>query len=262
MILGALIGDFIGSLYEFRGIKGRNLPILTPKNKVTDESLLIYATDLALNSNKDYVSQYLYVIQEYPDVGYGQRLLDWSHSQDEFYTDSYGNGSSTRAIPIANYSKSLDEALMEAEKSAICTHDEPYAILCTKAVVETLFRLKQGENADAVKECISSKYFPLDIVLEDKTKDEEGFQECSSAIATVPVAIQIGLNSRSFIDAVRTCLYMGGDVDSIMCIACSIASMRHPVLLDTEDETVKKALSNHIHINYPEMYLFYKKLFV
>ena len=247
MILGALIGDFIGSVYEFSDRRGRDLPLITRESRPTDETFLIYATDRAIKSDGDYERSYIDIIRKYSDVGFGARLLDWSHSLDSLMTNSWGNGAATRAIPIASVeSWDLDYALDEAERSAAVTHDTDDARLTSRAVVEALYRLRMGESTSSVIDSIEREYFGLDDNLDELG---ETF-DTTDSIITVPVAIQVGLTSTSFIDAVRTCLALGGDVDSVMCIACSIASMRHP--MEGVDK-VRTMMNLKNMINYPEL---------
>jgi ADP-ribosylglycohydrolase len=220
---------------------------------------MIYATLMALQSNGDYKSAYIQYGNEYTDVGYSPRFQNWLMTDDDLLTDSYGNGAATRAIPIAAFSQSLNEALCKAQSSASVSHCSPEGIDSTCAVIEALFGIKHGMDSETIQASLKKQYFdiPDRATLESLAKDSE-FESSSDAKTTVPVAISIGLMASSFEDAMRLGLYMGGDVDSILTIAGAIAAERHGIHLS---EPVVDRLLSKLKINYPEIFIAVQKFF-
>ncbi len=259
MIAGALIGDFIGSSYEFSRIRGRSLPLMTPRSRPTDETVMIYATLMALQADKDYRSAYIQFGTEYPDVGYSPRFQNWIMTEDDLLTDSYGNGAATRAIPIAAVIDDLDEALYQAQSSASVSHCSPEGIDSTCAVVEALIKIKHNTPVEEIISALKKQYFdiPDREVLEQLATQPE-FEESSDATMTVPVGISIGLIASSFEDAMRLGLYMGGDVDSVLTIAGAIAAERHGIALS---EPVIDRLQLKLKVNYPELFIAFQSFF-
>lgn len=230
-MIGSIIGDFVGSFYEGKGIKGYSLDLITSGSTFTDETVLIGATaellthrDLDSLTSRDFASAYKSYGQTYPDCGFGPDFEYWLHSDSLDPYGSSGAGSSSRVMPIGFMPISESRLMKLAEKSSSATHDSPDAIRCSQAVVFAIHHCLQGVSPDEIMKAIESTFFlPMTFDWE-ALHQEYGFSSYCENI--VPEAIYVGLKARSFEDALRKGLYIGGDTDTILSIAGSVAEAR------------------------------------
>ena len=125
-MLGAIIGDIIGSSNEFKGIKSTEFPLFTSASRFTDDTVLTVAVADCLLHDRDYAKTFKEYGQRYPDVGYGEMFGKWLRSSGSEPYDSYGNGSAMRVSPVALAFDTIDDVLCEAERSALPTHNHPH----------------------------------------------------------------------------------------------------------------------------------------
>lgn len=230
-MIGSIIGDFVGSYYEGKGIKGYSLELITPNSKFTDETVLMAATsEVLLNyevseiESSDFAKAYKNYGLKYPDCGYGPDFEFWLNSEGLEPYGSSGAGSSSRVMPIGFLPLPESVLMGLAELSSSATHDSPDAIRCAQAVVFAIHHCLKGANPEDVVKNIEGKfYLPLRFDWDDLHKNYEFSSYCESII---PEAIFIGLKARSFEDAMRKGLYIGGDTDTILSIAGAIAQAR------------------------------------
>lgn len=230
-MIGSIIGDFVGSYYEGKGLKGYSLDLMTPKSSFTDETVLMAATaDVvmagSLNnvSANDFALAYKKFGRQHPSCGFGPDFEHWLGSDSLEPYGSSGAGSSSRVLPIGFLPLEQDELMNLAEKSSSATHDSPDAIRCAQAVVYAIHHSLKGTAPDHVVRGIESTfYLPIRFDWEDLHKNYEFSSYCESI---VPEAIFVGLEARSFEDAMRKGLYIGGDTDTILSIAGAIAEAR------------------------------------
>ena len=133
-MIGAIIGDIIGSVYEVRPVKTTDFELFTSSSRFTDDTVLTIAIADALLGRGDYKSQIRYWGRKYPDAGYGLGFFNWLMMEEPQPYYSWGNGSAMRVSPIGLAKKNEGEVLKEAEKSAIITHNHPEGIKGAQAI--------------------------------------------------------------------------------------------------------------------------------
>jgi len=236
-MIGAIVGDIAGSVYEGRHLLSDKFKIFVRKDNLisgfvkncvfTGDTVLTIATMEALTENKSYAECYRNYYKRYPKCGYGSAFKKWAKSDSLEGYDSYGNGSAMRVSPIAFAFETLDEVVEEAEKSAIVTHNHPEGIKGAKAIASAIFLSRQGVFKDHIKKHIEDNYgYDLDRTHDEMIKD---FTYDISCQATVPLAIISFLNSNSYIDCIRKSMQYGADTDTLACMAGSIAQTRYPI---------------------------------
>jgi ADP-ribosylglycohydrolase len=225
LILGAVSGDIIGSVYEFHNVKRKDFELFTPETTFTDDSILTVATMEALLSGETTAGDYKHLYQsygrKYPNRGWGNRFHYWIHSDDPEPYNSWGNGSAMRASPIGWVFDTAEEVLVEAEKSASVSHNHPEGIKGAQAASLAVFYACNGISKNDIKRNITEK-FSYDL---ERTCDEirAGYSFDESCQGTVPEAVTAFLESTGYEDAIRLAISLGGDSDTITCITGGIA---------------------------------------
>jgi len=218
---GAILGDIIGSIYEFKNIKSTDFPLISHEARFTDDSVLTVATAYALLYDKDYAETYRKFGRIYPNRGYGGRFKDWLSKDDAPAYNSFGNGSAMRVSPVAYCHNNLDDVLTEAERSAEATHNHPEGIKGAQSVAAAVYMARTGVIKSDIKRYICDNFsYDLSFSLSDIRQSYEFNETCQGS---VPQAIVAFLESASYEDAVRKAVSIGGDSDTIACIAGSIA---------------------------------------
>lgn len=227
---GAIIGDIVGSKYEFDNIKTKDFPLFSPGCDFTDDSLMTIAVAKALIRAREEQAGFRDVLVEemqelgrkypHPQGGYGGRFAGWLRSRNPEPYYSFGNGSAMRVSPCGLYAVTLEEALALAEASAAVTHDHPEGIKGAQATAAAIFLARVGKSKEEIRDYIQENFYPLDRSL-DEIRPVYRFNETCQG--TVPEAITAFLESDSFEDAIRNAISIGGDSDTIGAITGAIA---------------------------------------
>ena len=235
---GAILGDIIGSPYEFdRGSKTKDFPLFSPDSCFTDDTVMTVAVADALmecNRNINLFKQILVKKmhsygRKYPDAGYGGRFADWLFNERTEPYNSYGNGSAMRVSPVAWYADSLEEAIIFARASAEVTHNHPEGIKGAIVTAGAAYLARAGADMDEIKKFVSS-YYDTNFTL-DSIRPTYRFNEtCQN---TVPQAMQAFFESTSFEDAIRNGISLGGDSDTL-CAICGAVAEAYYGMSDTE----------------------------
>ncbi len=225
LILGAITGDIIGSVYEFHNVKRTDFKLFTPKTKFTDDSVLTVATMEVLLNNRttagDYTRLYQLYGRKYPNRGWGGRFHYWIHADDPKPYKSWGNGSAMRASPIGWVFDTVGEVLEEAEKSASVSHNHVEGIKGAQAAALAVFFARNGVSKRDISLRITERFgYNLDRTC-DQIRDDYTFDE--SCQGTVPEAVIAFLESSDYEDAIRLAISLGGDSDTLACITGGIA---------------------------------------
>ena len=232
---GAFLGDMIGEPYEFdRGCKTKDFPLFTEENRYTDDSVMTVAVAEALmdtlGADDDTVRKKLVESlrkwgRKYPDAGYGGRFGAWLFlcgTQEEAVPyGSYGNGSAMRVSSAGWLFDTLEETRHAAVLSAEVTHNHPEGIKGAESTAAAIFMARTGGTKEQIKEYITRE-FGYDL---SRTCDEirPEYHHVESCQRTVPEAMTAFLEGRDFEDVIRTAVSLGGDCDTLTCIAGSIA---------------------------------------
>lgn len=228
LMLGAVIGDIIGSIYERNNIKTKSFELWNKECRFTDDTVMTIAVGMALLDSKieqkDFscclVSRLKEYGKEYPDAGYGKMFKEWIKQDNPAPYNSFGNGSAMRASACGFFAESLNEAEQLGKESAEVTHNHPDGIDGAQAVSAAVFLAKTGHGKDEIKDYINDKFYPITQSLDEIRKDYYFRVSCRG---TVPQAIQAFLESGSFEDAIRNAISIGGDSDTIAAITGGIA---------------------------------------
>ena len=220
-MLGAIAGDVIGSVYEAHPIKYTDFPLFGRSSHFTDDTVLTVAAAYSILEKVDYATAFKTFGRRYPGAGYGSSFYQWIFSPDGRPYNSWGNGSAMRVSPVGFAFESIDAVLEEAERSASVTHNHPEGIKGAQATALAVFLARKGENTDFIKSKIEKRFnYNLNRTLED-IRPEYRFDVSSQG--SVPESIIAFLESNNFEDAVRKAVSLGGDSDTMACIAGGIA---------------------------------------
>lgn len=263
-MLGAIIGDVVGSYYEVLEVKeiknghrsyeerikilDQNTPLFTENSSVTDDSILTFAIYKAIKENKPYEEMLKYYTKEEIDLGkdmygrsrFGKGFVEWVNGNTQ--GTSYGNGASMRISPVGYLFDTLEEVKQETYKATIPSHNHEESILCAEAVSTSIFLLRNGMSKEELKEYIEKNYFKLDYDLEDLRRN---YKFTSKSINSVPQAIFAFLESNSFEETIRNAISIGGDTDTIACIAGSLAESYYGIPEDLLEQ-VKPYLKDYM----------------
>lgn len=231
MLYGAILGDIIGSAYEFdNGNKSRVFPLFSPASTFTDDTVMTIAiAQAAIKWKKESLRPDEFkeaVIDSmkkwgklYPDAGYGFRFFSWVLGEDRKPYNSWGNGAAMRVSPCAymdNHSGNIKDF---AEISAAVTHNHPEGIKAARAEAEMIYEAKQHKSKEELREIAEHYYGKL------KTLDEirPTYKHREDCMHTMPEAFECFLESNDFESCIRNVMYIGGDTDTLGAIARAIA---------------------------------------
>lgn len=221
MVLGAIVGDVIGSVYEWNNVKTTDFTLFNRDTTFTDDSVLTIATMKALLDKKHCVNTYQEFGRNYPNRGYGDRFIWWLMETTPKPYDSWGNGSAMRVSPIGWAFDNLEDVLHEAKKSAEVSHNHPEGIKGAQAVAAAVFLARNGKSKNEIRAYISTNFgYDLKRTL-DEIRPNYNFDV--SCQGSVPEAIIAFLESTDFENSIRLAISIGGDSDTIACITGAIA---------------------------------------
>lgn len=223
-MLGAIAGDIIGSVYERFNVDTPHFePLFHPRGRPTDDSVLTLAVaEWILNGAGDDLPAYLKSwYRDYPLAGYGGSFARWAESLRTDPYGSWGNGSAMRVSPVGFAFDSIDEVLRQAKRSAEVTHDHPEGIKGAQATAAAVYLARQKAPKDEIRRYVEqTSGYDLDFTI-DAIRPVYCFDV--SCQGSVPQAIRAFLESENYEDAVRKAVSIGGDSDTIACIAGGIA---------------------------------------
>jgi ADP-ribosylglycohydrolase len=220
-VLGAIAGDVIGSVHERTRTKTREFPLFTPGSRFTDDTVLTVAVAECLLRGRDYVDTFHDYFDAYPVAGYGESFIWWASSRQREPYNSWGNGSAMRVSPVAYAGSTLDEVLQEAKRSAEVTHNHEQGVRGAQATAAAVFLARTGHSKEQIRQYIEETFgYFLDETL-DEMRPTYAFDV--SCQGSVPQSIIAFLESRDYEGAVRNAISLGGDADTMACIAGAIA---------------------------------------
>ena len=235
---GAIIGDIVGSIYEFHNIKTTDFPFFDLTCFCTDDTVLTVATAKALMEFPDpenapdsalesaFLQQYLEMGQKFPAAGYGGAFRDWLNADFPKPYYSCGNGSAMRVSPVAHVATSLESALRMARLSARVTHNHPDGMAGAEATAGAVYLARQ--EGTTVEDIIAfvNRYYPGTDHLPslEQLRPQYTFDHFAGTCAgTVPFAAHCLRGADSYEQAVRQIVSLGGDTDTLAAIGGSIA---------------------------------------
>jgi ADP-ribosylglycohydrolase len=229
-MMGAIIGDICGSIYEFDNHKTENpetIVLANPACYYTDDTILTIAVTEAAFGDGNYEKAILKWARAYPRESYGNSFRAWFQSDYPTPYNSFGNGSAMRVSPVAWAFDTLEEVLREAEKSAACTHNHPEGIKGAQATAAAIFLARDGKTKDEIKTYIETSFgYNLNRSLAEIRPVYQFDETCQG---TVPQAIIAFLESGDFTHAIQCAISLGGDSDTLAAITGSIAEAYYRV---------------------------------
>lgn len=220
-MLGAMIGDIVGSVYEWHNIKTTDFVFLKDNCHFTDDTVLTAATARALMTDGDYTAAYQDFARRYSRRGYGGNFSQWIWAEEPQPYNSWGNGSAMRISPVGFAFDTMEDVLAEAERSATVTHNHPEGIKGAQSTALAILMSRQRASQGDIRAEISGRFgYDLNRTLEEI---RPGYTFDVSCQGSVPEAIIAFLESEGYEDAVRKAISLGGDSDTIGCITGGIA---------------------------------------
>ena len=220
-MLGAVIGDIVGSIYEAQPIKTKGFELFGPGCRFTDDTVCTVAVADALLSERDFAATLRAYVRRYPDAGYGGLFLQWALADDMPAYGSWGNGAAMRVSPVGHAAADTAAVLDLAARTAVVSHDHASAVAGAQAVALAVWLARRGTAAAAIRTRLSAA-FGYDLTASvDGIRAGYGFDVSSDG--TVPPAVICALEAADFEDAVRNAVSLGGDSDTLACIAGAIA---------------------------------------
>jgi ADP-ribosylglycohydrolase len=218
-MIGAIAGDMIGSPYESSPIKTVNFP--TRVAEFTDDTVLTIAVANAILIGIDYGTSLKSFAQKYPNLPYGGSFRRWIWDADATPYNSYGNGSAMRVSPVGFAYETMEDVLSHAWQSAEVSHNHPEGIKGAQATALAIFLARSGENKEAIRTRIEDRFsYDLHRTVEDIRPDYFFDVSCQGS---VPESIIAFLDADDYETTLKNAISLGGDADTMACIAGGIA---------------------------------------
>lgn len=242
-MIGAILGDIVGSIYEFDNIKTKEFELFDKECFFTDDSIMTISIAEALmqyesidETNIDEFKEKLIDVMheigiKYPDCGYGGHFLMWILRNKREPYNSFGNGSAMRVSSVGWYAKSLEETELIAKVTAEVSHNHPEGIKGAVATAGAVFLARTGATMDGLKKYIS-KYYTIDFTIDEIRPLYDYDITCQG---TVPQAKQAFFESESFEDAIRNAISIGGDSDTLAAITGAVAEAYYGIPSDLKE---------------------------
>ena len=237
-MIGAIIGDVIGSFYEgkIKKAKSKNFELFTPYSICTDDTIMTIAVGQALVNT--YQEKEISIIQKelikemqrlgkiYPYSRYGKQFSHWLREENPKPYNSFGNGSGMRVSSVAWLYDNLEDVNKYAEITASVSHNHPEGIKGACAIASAIYLARENKSKEEIKKYIEDKFEYSFEAISEIRKWHTFDETCQ---VTVPIAIQAFLEGKDFEDVLINAIYAGGDTDTIACMACSIAEAYYEI---------------------------------
>ncbi|MGM9992518.1 MAG: ADP-ribosylglycohydrolase family protein [Candidatus Bruticola sp.] len=270
-MIGAIIGDIIGSIYEWKNGCSVNFKLFDPKCRFTDDSVMTIAVGQAImefykqgfilnyegkKKLADLAVHYMRKMgRTYPRSGYGGRFKSWLRCDNPQPYNSFGNGAAMRISTAGWAAANLNEALELAEVVTAVTHNHPEGIKGAQATTAAIFLARQGKNKQEIKAYINQHFYNINFTLDELRLHYKADVTC---MHTVPLAIEAFIEASDLEGAVRLAISLGGDSDTLAAITGSIAEAFYGVPSHIENEAIK-FLDNNLKSIYEEWCSFQNK---
>ena len=229
-MIGAILGDIVGSIYEFDNIKTKEFELFDKKCTFTDDTVMTVAV-----AEAHLVTTMHEIGGKYPFCGYGGKFELWIFFKKKEPYNSFGNGSAMRVSPVAWYAKTLEQAELIAKATADVSHNHPEGIKGAVVTAGAAFLARTGATMDEIKAYVS-KYYTIDFTIDEIRPTYEFNETCQDS---VPQAMQCFFESDSFEDAIRNAISIGGDSDTLAAITGAVAQAYYGI----DEEMKETALS-------------------
>ena len=226
---GAILGDMVGSRFEFHNYLGKNFEFLTDKSEFTDDTVMTCAVAKALmDSKEDFsdlpqktVEAMQRIGRQFPNCGYGARFYRWMFTDDPQPYMSYGNGSAMRISPVGFAARDVEEAKRLSAAVTAVSHNHPEGLKGAEATAVAIVLARQGRTKAEIRSAMEA-YYDLGMSVDEYRIRWQGHGREICQIA-VPQALTCFLEGEDYEDVIRNCISIGGDSDTIAAIAGGIA---------------------------------------
>ena len=251
MLFGAVIGDIVGSKYEFDNIRTKRFEFFDKDMFFTDDTVMSVAVYEALknsrennynNLKEETVKQMQLYGHKYPYCSYGGRFVMWLMDKDPQPYNSFGNGSAMRVSPVAYFANSIEEVKELSKRVTEVTHSHPEGIKGAEATAVSIFMALNKCDKKEIKKYIEDNYYSMDFDYEELRKNYRFNEICQD---TVPQALYCFFESKDFEDAIRTGISIGGDSDTLCAITGAVAEAYYGVNQKMKDKALSY-LDSHL----------------
>lgn len=263
-MIGAIIGDIVGSRFEFDNYRKKDFELFTDDCFPTDDSIMTVAVGKAiLECEGDYThlsERAIECMQElgrpYPDCGFGGSFYDWIYAEHPQPYNSFGNGAAMRVSGAGYAARTLDEAKELAYKVTAVSHNHPEGIKGAEAVAVAIYLARHGKTKDEIRAYIGGNYYKIDFTLDEIRPTYEFNETCQN---TVPQAFAAFFEADGFEDTIRNAISVGGDSDTLAAIAGSIAEAFYGVPLHLHERAESYLNTNRYAMIYEWLKKFEEK---
>lgn len=242
-MLGAIIGDVCGSVYEFNNDKRvEKIQLFRDRVFPTDDSVMTVAVAKALvdsrgrsdRAKKDLLIDSMhYYGRLFPHAGYGETFKTWLKDYHRNPYNSWGNGSGMRVAAVGWLYDTLEKTLHVAKLTAEVTHNHPEGIKGAQAIAAAIFMARTGKSKEEIRDYVEQNFYKLDFTL-DEIRPYYGFDV--SCQGSCPQAIEAFLEGENFEDVIRKAISIGGDSDTIAAMAGAIAEAFYGIPKEMADQ--------------------------
>ena len=243
-MFGAIIGDVVGSPYEFDSHKKKNFPLFGEESRLTDDSILTICVGSACAEaditdedgfKKVLIEKMHEIARRYPDAGYGGLFYAWLFDDYGKPYNGFTNGSAMRVSPCAWACDTLEDVCRLAKWSAEITHSHPDGVKGAVAVASAIFLARTGSSKEEIREYIEDNFYSLNFTLDEI---RPGYSHDMTCEGSVPQALACFLEAEDFEDALRNAVSLGGDGDTLSAIAGSVAEAYFGIPDELKDEVL------------------------
>lgn len=246
-MIGGIFGDIVGSVYEFNNTHDYDFELLNKWSAPTDDTFMTLAVAKALmdtsgktddETRSEIVKQMQDIGKRYPDGGYGGMFMFWLREKDPKPYGSFGNGSAMRVASVGWLYDTLEDTMHYAAVTSDVTHDHPEGIKGAQAVAVSIYLARSGNSKEEIKKYVEDTFgYDLSRKLSEIKKDYGFYEICQKS---VPEAITAFLEGNSYIDVIRKAVSLGGDSDTIACMAGSIAEAYYGMPAEYREEALSR----------------------
>lgn len=236
-MLGAIIGDIVGSRFEWNNHRDKDFEFLTYKCFVTDDSIMSLAIAHAIlvsksdhsDLSKNAVECMQTIGRNYPDCGYGGSFHSWIFAENPKPYNSYGNGAAMRVSAVGFAAGSLEETKEMSKLVTEISHNHPEGIKGAEATAVAIYLAKTGCSILEIRDYIDKNYYKMNFTLDEIRSSYQFNETCQD---TVPQALQAFFESTGFEDAIRNAISIGGDSDTVAAICGGVAEAYYGIPTD------------------------------
>lgn len=253
-IIGTIIGDIIGSQYEFKkpdGFDYKTAPLFSEKCRFTDDTVLALATKNAILNKIPFCESYKNYGRKYESIGFGGFFYHWLMDDTLEAYNSFGNGSAMRVAYVSDYYDKLEDILKYSEQTAICTHNHPEGVKGAKVIAKCIWMAKNDISKEEILKYAIEQYPPEQYIYSpqykiDDIKDKYKWNDTCQG--SVPVAVRCVYEASTYIEFIRNVFKLNCDMDTICAIGGGIAEELFGGTGLNDDEILKKFLDDELYL--------------